>query len=353
MFVKKKKVNLNEILWIDEMYGITKKRLKKIKKKQKENIFRFQKISDETKWDIQGNFVQSQELNELAIYFNSNILGTYWLLEEIKDDDNRLFEHNTDLIFLYIQCLWDYILQYINTYFSLELVESYNEKTNLKYEKKELAIYLEENRGELDKFFINKAEKFIEKDFKLVLKNNVINLLKNKYAISGDLEKLIILLEDKNMELTNYRNKIAHQKSTKSKINKNKDWLNGNEAAIINYNGNVNKDKVLTIIEAELDRLDEALNCLYTIKSNGMYPNSKKNADIIYKIQSIICTNCDTRMYFPILNTLVTTDYLEIIKSCRNCSLQELKIGEIKFSTERGYDFLLQDYMINYNKQFY
>lgn len=337
------------------MYGIKKNRLKKILKKQKENIFQFKKISDETKLDIPVNIVDYQELTELEIYFNSNILGTYLLLEEIKNDDNnRLFEHNTDLIFLYIQSLWDYILQYINTYFSLELVESDNEHASIKDEQKEFAEYLEENEGELNELYIEEAEEFIKRKFKVVRKNNVITLLKNKYEISGILEKIIVILEDKNMNLAKYRNKVAHQKSTKSKIDKSKNWFNGDEIVTFNKDGNVNKGEVLTVIKEELGRLKEVLNCLYTIKINGLYPNLKENADKIYKVQNIKCKNCETNMQIPIPNTLQedmleTMDFLKIF-TCRNCSLREFDVDEIQFSTERGYMSLFINQMMNKGK---
>ncbi|WP_433595428.1 hypothetical protein [Lysinibacillus xylanilyticus] len=357
MFFKKKQRNYNKILWIDEIYGVNKKRLKNIKKKQRGNLFQFEKIGSESKLDVSAvDIVQFQELKELEIYFNSNILGTYLLMEEIKnDEDNRLFAYNTDLIFLNTQCLWDYILQYINTYFSLGLVKSTTENANIKEEQQELDNYLKENAGKLDEKFIKEAKEFILKKFKVVTKNSVVSLLKDKFEISGILEGLILILEHKNMDLAKYRNKIAHQKSTISKVEKSKDWFNCDEIAIFNNNGALNKNEVLAIINEEFDRLKFVLNSLYTIKINGLYPNLKENADKVYKVLNIKCKNCETKMHIPFPDTLKNDpkeamDFLKLLIKCRSCSSQEFEVGEIELTTERGYFAVCIDYVTSFSK---
>lgn len=352
---KKRKTNFDDILWIDEIYKLKKSVLKKVKKKQKESIFHPRIITADSKLDISVNIIEYQEFKELEIYFNSNILGTYLLLEEIKNEEcNRIFEHNTDLIFLYIQCLMEYILQYINIYFSLELVESYNEQTNIKNRKEELGEYLKENKLKLNEDSIEEANEFISKKFQIVTNNNVISAIKSKYELSGILENIIVILEDKSNDLGKFRNKIAHHKSSKSKLEKSKNWINGDEMITFNNNGNVNKDEVLTIIKEELSKLEELLNCLYTIKINGLYPNSKENAGKIYKVQNTKCKNCGTKRHIAIPNEwkenmLETLDFSMILK-CNKCSSQEFESGEIETSTERGYRKLIIDYLMYESK---
>lgn len=304
-------------------------------------------------------------LLDLQEYFNFNILSIYGVLKTSSGSkkNKKTFEHNLDNLLLRIQCLWEYIYQYINDYFELELALTYeeckiwrkrqkqirNDKAKIKQSILELKQIKDDDYNRDKIFSLEQALRFKDKEIACVSKYNICQEMKRKYdLVEGSKYLLNIITSNEYDSVRRIRNQVAHYRSASANSSIDSMFLyNGTKSVSINKAGWIDKADILISIEKELLRLREALNYLYTILYTSDFPNLKENAGKTYFFVEMVCCNCGDSIKIP--DSFVENSSLDkkTYGYCYECGIVEVDFKQMIPLNEKHYEQMLIKFIKN------